>query len=336
MPTNPYFSIVVPVYNRAREVRRAIDSCLAQDFPGFEVIAVDGNSADSSAEVVAGYADPRVRLIRQPRNLGVCPARNAAIRASRGSWMIYVDSDHELLPGCLARVYRVASSDEALGVGRLGFMYDYDDGGTSPDPLPPPGVLGYEDWLRFINGARRSDALLITRRETFDACMMPESFACEFGYNLDFSKRFAWKIVPEVVALQHTDSPDRTTLCRPQKDARAALRRDTDWLNEWNRVLAEHGGALRALAPARYQGVLRGRAICYNLTGQRLRAVRAAAACASRFPAERMNWAVLAGALAGPGLTRRARSWRARRIAAAGGPRRDAGPPALSSPGVAG
>ena len=74
----PALSVVIPVYNREHEVRRAIDSCLAQQDADFEVIVVDDASRDRSAAVAAGYADRGVRLIRQPRNLGSSPARSSA------------------------------------------------------------------------------------------------------------------------------------------------------------------------------------------------------------------------------------------------------------------
>ena len=70
----PHFSIVMPAFNRRVAVRRAIESCLAQDFPSFEVLVVDDGSSDGTGEAVSSYSDPRVRLIRHQTNRGVCPA----------------------------------------------------------------------------------------------------------------------------------------------------------------------------------------------------------------------------------------------------------------------
>ena len=55
----PYFSIVIPVFNRRREIRRAMDSCLNQEFKDFELIVVDDASNDDSVAVIENYSDPR-------------------------------------------------------------------------------------------------------------------------------------------------------------------------------------------------------------------------------------------------------------------------------------
>jgi glycosyltransferase involved in cell wall biosynthesis len=91
-------SVVIPTYNRAALVGRAIGSALAQTHGDLEVIVVDDASTDATSEVVRGIRDPRVRLVALPRNAGVSAARNAGIRASRGEWVALLDSDDEWLP----------------------------------------------------------------------------------------------------------------------------------------------------------------------------------------------------------------------------------------------
>jgi len=308
----PYFSIVTPAFNREREIQRAIESCLSQDFSDFELIVVDDGSTDQTAAVVEGYSDHRVRSIRHPRNRGVCPARNTAIRAAAGPWIVYLDSDHELLPGCLSRVFQVVSTD-LTGAGRIGFLYRFDGGRISPSVSVGPEVLGYEEWLRFSESAHLSDALWATRRSTFDRCSLPESFALEFKYNLDFSKVFTWRIVPEVLALQHTDSPARLSWFGQRGSQSVEQQRALDCLEDWTGVVRDHGEALRSLAPRRYQGALRGCAISSLLIGRRWDAIRAACGCVLGYPGNFVNWAALASTLAGPGVARMARRWRARR-----------------------
>ncbi len=328
MPRNPYFSIVTPVYNREREIRQAIDSCLAQDFGDYEVIVVDDASTDNTPAVVASYLDPRVRLIRHPRNRGAGPARNSAIRVSSGRWIVYLDSDDELLSECLSRIFEVVSRD-ADHIGRFGFLYNIDKGGVSPSLLPPNGVLGYEDWLRFAESARWSDALWVTRRDTFDRCMMPEGRGPEFKYNLDFSRCFPWRIVPEVVALLHTDSPVRLSLFQRSQDPEREWQREMDRLEHWNLVLAEHGPALRQLAPGRYQGTLRSRAVSLVLTGRKLRGFLACLGCVCHYPWTLANWLALASTLLGRRATRWMRTVRARWNSFAA-PEHRAGPPRAS------
>ncbi len=308
----PYFSIVTPAFNREREIRRAVESCLSQDFTDFELIVVDDGSTDRTAAVVESYSDARVRLIRHGRNRGVCPARNTAIRAATGGWILYLDSDHELLPGCLAAVFQVVSTDRT-GAGRIGFLYRFADGRISPSIPLPEQTLGYEDWLRFSESAHLSDALWATRRSTFERCSMPDSFALEFKYNLDFSKLFTWRVVPRVLAIQHTDSSDRLSRFAVGKDPLVEQQRASDCLEDWTAVLLEHGDALRVFAPRRYQGALRGCALSSLLIGRRWSAIRTACGCVLQYPGAVVNWAVLVSTLAGEHAARAARGWRARR-----------------------
>lgn len=99
--TNPSVSVVIPTFNRARTIGRAIDSVLAQTFQDLEVIVVDDGSKDDTAEVLTRFGG-RIQLIRQ-ENSGVSAARNTAIREARGKWIAFLDSDDQWCPDKLAR-----------------------------------------------------------------------------------------------------------------------------------------------------------------------------------------------------------------------------------------
>lgn len=92
-------SVILPTYNRAWIVEKAIDSVLGQDFTPFELIVVDDGSIDGTPDLLAAYGN-RIRVIRQ-ENRGVSAARNAGIRAARGSLIALLDSDDQWLPGKL-------------------------------------------------------------------------------------------------------------------------------------------------------------------------------------------------------------------------------------------
>ncbi|MEJ1933068.1 glycosyltransferase [Nostoc sp. NIES-2111] len=93
------FSIVIPFYNRRTALQRCIASVTSQNFESFEVIAVDDGSEEAE-RVVEDFEDPRVCLIRQP-NRGAGAARNTGLGAATGDYVIYLDSDDELVPGAL-------------------------------------------------------------------------------------------------------------------------------------------------------------------------------------------------------------------------------------------
>ncbi|MCR4347472.1 MAG: glycosyltransferase [Sulfuricaulis sp.] len=92
----PEVSIIMPTYNRADTIGRAIDSVRRQTFQDWELIIVDDGSTDGTASLVEGL-DPRVRLIRQ-ENAGCYVARNNGLRNSRGRYLTFIDSDDEWLP----------------------------------------------------------------------------------------------------------------------------------------------------------------------------------------------------------------------------------------------
>ena len=91
---SPLISIIVPVYNAEKHLKRCLDSIICQTYKNLEIIIVDDGSEDGSGEICNKYAehDERVRVIHQ-KNQGVSSARNAALEVSRGEYIAFVDSD---------------------------------------------------------------------------------------------------------------------------------------------------------------------------------------------------------------------------------------------------
>lgn len=86
-------SVIIPTYNRAGTIERAMKSVLEQTYTDLELIIVDDCSDDSTADVVASVKDQRVVYIRHELNKGACAARNTGISASRGDYIAFQDSD---------------------------------------------------------------------------------------------------------------------------------------------------------------------------------------------------------------------------------------------------
>ena len=99
--TQPFFSVIIPVYNRAADLKDAIASVQAQSCQDFEIVVVDDGSKDDPAVTVAGFGDPRIRFFRQD-NAGGGAARNRAIDEARGRFIAPLDSDDVFLPHHLA------------------------------------------------------------------------------------------------------------------------------------------------------------------------------------------------------------------------------------------
>ncbi len=113
---SPAISIVLPAYNRAGSIRMAVESVLQQSFTDFELLVVDDGSTDGTMAQLADITDPRVQLLANPRNMGASAARNTGIRAARGDWVAFQDSDDEWLPQKLAKQIRrlAAGSGETI------------------------------------------------------------------------------------------------------------------------------------------------------------------------------------------------------------------------------
>lgn len=120
-PSSPRFSVIIPAYNAAAFIARAIESVLAQTWPAHEILVIDDGSSDTTAEVVQQY-QPRVQYLRQD-NAGVSAARNAGAAVASGDWLAFLDADDWYYPERLQ-----AHADLIAREGDLDFLtgdYDY-------------------------------------------------------------------------------------------------------------------------------------------------------------------------------------------------------------------
>ncbi len=124
-------SVIIPVWNRAHEVGRAVDSALAQTLPPLEVIVIDDGSTDETPHVLARYGN-RIRVVRQ-NNRGVAAARNAGIAIARGELLAFLDSDDVWLPHKLELQAARIEADPELGLVHCGV--DFEGAGVHLDGM---------------------------------------------------------------------------------------------------------------------------------------------------------------------------------------------------------
>lgn len=146
----PYFSIVVPTYNRANLIGFTLDSLLAQEFPAFEVLIIDDGSKDNTVEVVKRYlSDSRVQYLpKENGERGV--ARNYGLARARGEYVLFLDSDDLLHPNHLSTL-RIAITSQAVPPNFIATKYDFDRSGQrrpSDLALLPAGPLGFENFIQ--------------------------------------------------------------------------------------------------------------------------------------------------------------------------------------------
>lgn len=119
---NPKVSVVIPTYNRAHLLPRAIQSVLDQTYQDLEIIIVDDGSRDNTERVIKNFKDERIRYIQHNQNKGASAARNTGIRESRGKYIAFQDSDDEWFSNKLEKqIEAFADAPPEVGIVYSGF-----------------------------------------------------------------------------------------------------------------------------------------------------------------------------------------------------------------------
>ena len=132
----PFFSVIIPVYNRAQALRAAIASVRAQTCQDFEIVVVDDGSKDDPRSVAESFGDPRIRFFRQD-NQGGGAARNTALDMAQGRFIAPLDSDDIFLPQHLERMKALLDGTTNL-VGYARMRVDRGEGRVF---LKPPRAI---------------------------------------------------------------------------------------------------------------------------------------------------------------------------------------------------
>ena len=135
---SPLISVLIPTYNRARYINDAIASALAQSYGNFEVVVVDDGSSDNTAEIVKSIENPRLRYILKEHS-GAPATRNRCIVASRGEYLLWLDSDDILMPGTLVNYVTILRKIPGIDVIYGNLL-------ATDDKLNPIRQLTYPDW----------------------------------------------------------------------------------------------------------------------------------------------------------------------------------------------
>jgi glycosyltransferase involved in cell wall biosynthesis len=165
--TLPQVSAIVTTYNSADTVQRAIDSIRRQTMPDLELIVVDDASQDGTSQIVQTLDEPRLRFIQNERNLGIGGAKNVGIRAARGRFVAFLDSDDEWAPDKLnIQIAALAHSQSKVPLSFAAFWVHRAGGDKTVLRCPSR----YDNWLRsIVLGETFSlGSTLFATRECFD------------------------------------------------------------------------------------------------------------------------------------------------------------------------
>ena len=179
---NKTVSVIVPVYNVAAYLPQCLESILGQDYRDLQVLLIDDGSTDDSGTICDRYAarDSRVQVIHQ-KNGGAAAAKNAGLRAARGEYLSFVDSDDYLEPavyGFLVKTLEETRADAVQGAFREVYRSRTED-----RPLRAEILEGFDYLLRFPKDF--TCALLwnkLYRREIFDGVFFEEGHKIDDEY----------------------------------------------------------------------------------------------------------------------------------------------------------
>ena len=213
--SSPAVSVVIPTYNRAHMLSRAVLSVIRQTSKDWELLIIDDGSTDTTEQVVQSFSDLRIRYVRHESNRGAQAARNTGIRMALGEYIAFLDSDDEWHRTKLERQLNAFLLDD---VGDLGVVLCdatvADDDATGKNvviPVRGKPIRGwvYEDLLaRRLKGPKTSRILVrrsaVTAEHLFDESL-PASQDTDFLIRLAANYRFDYISEPLVIVHYHSE-----------------------------------------------------------------------------------------------------------------------------------
>ena len=210
--SNPLVSVIIPTYNRAVLLQRAVHSVLQQSYSNFVLIIVDDASTDNTKEVIKTIADSRVILYQHKINQGQNASLNTGLSYSTGEYITFLDSDDEWLPTMLEKQVDSLLNDESLGVS-----YTW-AGSTSVDgTLKVSNKFNIEGYIykeALSQGYVSHMITIMVKKVCFDKIGL---FDINFTNCQDddiclrLAKNYKFKLIPEILAIIHSDGDNQIT-----------------------------------------------------------------------------------------------------------------------------
>lgn len=166
---NPVISIIIPVYNVEKYIRRCLNSVLAQTYKDYEIILVDDGSSDKSSVICDEYAEieSNIQVIHKD-NQGPSHTRNVGIENAKGQYVYFLDSDDYIIPECIEILYKNLTDKRAdISCGSFGFFDDYNSIPNDRSANDISDYSGRDACLRLLYGKQfnTSSCNLLLKKE---------------------------------------------------------------------------------------------------------------------------------------------------------------------------
>jgi glycosyltransferase involved in cell wall biosynthesis len=203
---SPEVSVVIPTFDRAHLLARAINSVLAQSVHDWEMILVDDGSTDHTAAIVANLTDCRIRYVRHQANCGGAAARNTGMREARGNYLAFLDSDDEWLPEKLEKqLKRFRTGSPSLGLVYCASTLVTAEGEQPGHEARLEGWI-YERLLDLDVGCTAS-SFMVTRKVRESGFVFDETLPSwqDWDFLVQVSRHFQVAACPERLVITHRD-----------------------------------------------------------------------------------------------------------------------------------
>jgi hypothetical protein len=196
----PRFSVVIPLYNKAKHIGPTLASVCAQSCSAFEVVVVDDGSTDGGREIVAALDDHRIRVVAQA-NAGVSAARNRGVAESTGEYVAFLDADDEWLPWHLQELDGLIRDFPGCGIYSVGHEIVRD----GVVYRPSTGVAdGFRGRVEGVSAAFAQGMALIN---SSTACVARPAFSRSGGFPVGVKRGedvYLWLKIAMADALAHS------------------------------------------------------------------------------------------------------------------------------------
>ena len=217
MNDNPFFSIIIPTYNRAHLIEKTIQSVLNQSYPNFEVIIVDDGSTDNTEDIIKSIQNPKLKYYKI-KNSERGAARNYGIDRATGRYVTFLDSDDMYYPWHLSHAYESLNNYEFPMFFHLGYELKNEKGKTRITI----NKLKNDDIMMFIKGNPLSCIGVFIDRSITDKY--------RFSEERDLSGSEDWELWIRICSKYGIKVDNRISTVMIEHDARSVMNFDENKL----------------------------------------------------------------------------------------------------------